>query len=63
VYVEDIDSIEECEELLAEVEDRINFSAPGSPEREQAEWDYEDLIGRLQELDPTAGTNWKKEVW
>ena len=47
MYVKDIDDLDELADLLAEAEDRLERD----PMNEQAEWDREDILGRIEELE------------
>lgn len=55
MYTQDM-TLEEArgyEELLVK---RLRYTAPGSRQHEQAQFDYEDVCERIQELDPLEGT-------
>lgn len=46
MYVADVTSMEELQELLAEAEDRLALD----PTNEQAAWDIEDIEDRMAEI-------------
>ena len=47
-YVADVTDPDELMELLAEADDRL----PEDPLNEQAQWDREDILDRLEEITP-----------
>lgn len=55
MYVEDIDDLDELSALLAEAEDRYNFSY-AYQDIEQAEWDMQDIQERINELQAMSET-------
>lgn len=57
MYVEDM-TLEEAWQYEALLRRRIMYKAMagGGRSLEQLEWDYEDVLRRIQELDPTEGT-------
>ncbi|QTF81498.1 hypothetical protein SEA_TARSUSIV_74 [Mycobacterium phage TarsusIV] len=46
MYVDDVYDLEELEELRDEAEGRLE----ANPSNEQAQWDLEDIEGRMEEL-------------
>ncbi|QJD50281.1 hypothetical protein SEA_IWOKEUPLIKEDIS_78 [Mycobacterium phage Iwokeuplikedis] len=54
MYVEDIDDLDELEDLKAEAEESLRAPHATGAQREQAEWDLEDINGRIAELSAQA---------
>ncbi|AHJ86689.1 hypothetical protein CRB1_78 [Mycobacterium phage CRB1] len=55
MYVEDIDDLEELQDLQAEAERTLSRPGSTGAQREQAEWDLEDIAERIADLSDEVG--------